>query len=653
MVMLASWGVGLVVTSRRSAVSTEGEPRDLRALVGVTVLVAAAAFALRFVWAAPVPIHDDSMRDIGVAAAGATRLMPASASLGGLEHGSSFVRFVSFAFDLGLEIRGVQLVLMLCLGLGVGLIAGEALRCARSTQGEQSVFLTVGLVASLALCLLGRGVIDDGEVLWNPSLLPLPLAVTQVLMLRAAVSRHAGLHLLAGLFAGLSFDVHISCIVFLPAVAVLAMASAQGKDGKASWVSLAFLLVGLTGGALGLPILLSPGSAYVNSQALFEQLGAAGIALAVVWASVVGLFLRRWCDAPERDGPRRLRRLTAALALPLFFLGGALAMTSPGMTIPEARYWVPASPALALALGLGLGWLLSKLKPSLVRTGLGVLACVALLAWTLNALKQRASLDRGRWTFGDLDSLSRVLRERDLRFDDLHLAVFGGNCGDELVGDRGQRHHELLIAGLRAFGGLERTPRPGVEGTTTAWWMTKQPPERDLTLPKGALERPSESGHRLILVPFEPIIDLRRAQRCVHHADAAPVCSSITIAPTDLARRRVMPRHIIEARADASEPSSISYRFPVTSRSERDVLLWLPASGSGLQWRFTRTSDGVEAQGGEGPARRLELHVVPGRDAWVEVATEDAGEAQIDPWLPPIVAVPKSDAWESLLPRTE
>ncbi|MBO6938570.1 MAG: hypothetical protein JJ863_26620 [Deltaproteobacteria bacterium] len=626
---LGLWALGSLVAAvfqRRERSESEGSG-GLVALAGAA-LTGLVAFGVRFALAAPTPIHDDGLRDLG---SGMTCGLEgcrwtATASVGDFEHGTSLTRLLGVAHHLGVGVDGMQLGFMVLSALAVAVVYLAGRRMARPGLETQ-----VGVLAAAGyFALLLSELIEVGEIVWNPSLVALPVALTQAALVRGAVTGRAVPLIVAGAFAGFAFDAHLAGLILWPALVLVSVAVVDRGAAKPAWVWAASLA-----GALSVPMLVSPRSAGIAGTSLLNHLGwGGGIAVGLA-GSVAAAGLRAFVRRAEGD--ERTRQRLVAVCVPIGTLACALVAVSDVVDDPPARYTAPVYPALALVGAALAGVLLDRLAKPRRRVRFVALAVLATLALSVPAYAWRMSVDRSRWNYRDVDTLATWLRERGVGRDRVHLALRGGTCGGELYSDRGQRLDELLVAGLRALGRLE----PG-SGSERVWLVTKVASAELAELPDGAITLSADSSHTIVLVPDEPLIGLANVRGCARLDDGSTSCVAATPLPTRLERRQVLPRHewvpIPEGRHATQAYYELTLRGPTEGR--RTSRVQVVGNDGWNYWRFTEVEGDVEVDASTRSEHTIDLRMDAGAEGLLRVETEEVDEALGHMWSPPILERP-------------
>ena len=664
--LLALWLLASLASLRpawraRLAARSDKPGRARLANLGALLLVVAATLGLRLACAAPTPLDDDALRDVAMGlacAAGDACLHGSTASFGGFEHGAGFPRLLGLLLSAGLSVGALQTVLMILSALAIAVTFDAARRLVDPQIGGYAGTLAAVTLLGLQLTELA----STGDILWNPAAMALPAALTGAALLRAATTGRPGLFLLAGLFAGLAFEAHIAGLALWPGLCIVAIATARETDG-AVW-KFGHRLVWLPAilAAVAVTMVVSPKPAGVNARVLVSHVGWAACVAAALGTVALGFGLRWWLGRSAE--PRPWLAGAVALAVPIATLAATLAGAAGFVDSLPIRYLAPVFPVLALAIAWLAATGLARIARARARVVVTALAAGVVLAVTLPAYLDRMLVDRDRWNYADLETVSAFLREQGVGADELHHAVRGGLCGRESHGDRGQRLVRLLVGGLRTLGGLDADPRPHAgPGVRPAWLVAKLRDGELPPLPEGASTLASGSSHTIVLARYRPVADLAAIQYCARFEQDEDRCVPATPQPVNRSERQLLPRHedpSTPAKASAS-PGYYYYelplRWPADSAASRRTTLQIDARSSSQAWRFVNVQGPAGADAQPLPATTLELTLAPGATATVTLATvapPGDGLPSTDGWWPPLVEVPDHPTMQALfLPRTD
>ena len=388
--LLLSWALAGIFAWRSSPrTTTDSSPRWGRLLL-IALGVALLAFGLRAGLAAPSPLHDDALRDYGAALAHLAGAPPAgaSASFGGFDHGTGFVRLLALALGLGLGLPGFQLLVTALWGLAIAVTFAAGWRLG----GRERGLWLASLAAAFSLALLLAELATTGEMLWNPSIVALPAALTAATLLRGAQTGRAGPLLLAGLCAGLAAEAHLAGVALWPSVVLISAATARAAEAAESSTGGSFIhrLVWLPAlaGALAVPLLVSPGTAAHAGQRIITELGIGGALMATLATLAAAALLHRWL---QRGVDPSARASALALVAPPLLLVLVMALFGDLAETRRIRDVAPQFPALALALA----WVSSEALARLPSARARLSATFVIAALVLSAARLRPAC-RGR-----------------------------------------------------------------------------------------------------------------------------------------------------------------------------------------------------------------------------------------------------------------
>jgi hypothetical protein len=421
-------------------------PRPVGPLdLALALLLAAAAFAVAAALRRDAPLELDTAADLLRAQqcvhGGACPRVGPPTSLPGFLQGALWIRFLAAALAAGLGAVGTQLLVLALQALG----AAVTYLSVRRFAPVGAALLAGGFFACEAPALVNY------PTLWNPSLLPLPLAVFFLATLAIADGAGTAAAALAALALGLCVDLHVLCAILGPFLLFVVVAWSRRPPLTA---------------ALALPALVAPLAAFSDEawrhNAAFALDSGAGLAIvATLFGAAAAAILLR----------RRLRALPPARALALLstgacmYLCGALELLARlvGHRI-STYYFAPALPALACvsaAVAVAVAALPARLprlgRPFAVRPELLGAAFLA-LAVAEQGREQATARERARtpsvsypeWTLAEVEALAGGLLARGIGYEALYQQL------------RGPYAYSLL-AGLGAYLPVETgEPREGV-----------------------------------------------------------------------------------------------------------------------------------------------------------------------------------------------
>lgn len=359
--------------------SSLGRSRWLSGLIVVSAL---------FVWLVATrvgpPVHDDTARDL---------LQAVACSNGNIElckrgphtsfagyQGALWPRFLVLGHELRISLQSMQLAILAFTAIGAGIAAAAT----RRLFDDDLAFLTTS-VSFVGLSLFAT----QYPIYWNPSLLPLPLAIFTWALLEHSRSGRAWTALVASLALALAVDLHIVCLVFVPLLVVSVTASAQKP---LSALTLAF--VGFCS-SLGV---VSPLTWSINLSAL----GGSGTLMMALPITCVGLGMAV-----------RPRWLASSATLRSFVL---VALMTGWLAIPaisdrwEGRYTAPSIPAVSIALGWALVRLRTATNRALASAGIG------LILWRLANVTE-AHHDPEQFNLLDISRIASAAEDRGVGGD--------------------------------------------------------------------------------------------------------------------------------------------------------------------------------------------------------------------------------------------
>jgi hypothetical protein len=291
-----------------------------------------AAFVLLEIVTPVPPVHPDTSRDFlmaGDCLAGMPCDRGPPTSLGSIVQGALWTRFVALGRWLGFGTVGVQVGVLALLAASGAIVELAARRHLAPSAARWTAVVWV------ALCAWVTG----APRLWNPSLLPLPLALFAVALLalveRGALRAAAA----AGAALALAMDCHVVAALLVPVLAGALTACAR-QPARAALASAA---------ALGAVLAVDSSNAWrINIEA---TRGAWVAVVLVVAAGAVAGHRVRAQFASRSAGSRAALLLGAAAALG----AGATAAGAVWGGAPwPVRYLAPSLPGLAVMLAISI-----------------------------------------------------------------------------------------------------------------------------------------------------------------------------------------------------------------------------------------------------------------------------------------------------------
>lgn len=291
------------------------------------LLVASTLFVWLVATRVGPPVHPDTARDLLQAVAcsiGNTELCQQGphTSFAGLQ-GALWPRFLMVGNELRIPLPAMQALTLAFIAIGAG-TTGAAVK--RYTDEKLSSMTASIVFVGLSLLTI------EYPVFWNPSLLPLPLAVFVWALLEHSREGRTAPALIASVALALCVDLHIVCLAFAPLLLMTTVASARHH---------VFALVLVFAGFFFTVFAVSPMTWATNFLALDGAYGDAPLMLGPLSCAALGLALRsRWQNlAPARRAAWLVFLMAAWLAIPAII--GRF----------EPRYAAPSVPALSIALG--------------------------------------------------------------------------------------------------------------------------------------------------------------------------------------------------------------------------------------------------------------------------------------------------------------
>lgn len=391
-------------------------------------LVALVAFAILLVIRADPQADFDTARDLLQAQACANGNVDLCGTspptwMGGFAHGSLWIRFLALCHWLGLSFGAAKIVTSAFIAAGAGITASTTYR----HTGPLPAWLAGAGFAQLALSTTQQ------HIFWNPTLLPLPLAVFTWALLAHAHGGRARTAVLAAFSLALSIDLHLVCVALAPLLMVTIVASARSQFRTMA------LVVATMGSTL---IIDSPGTWAHNLRAVDLSIASWSLLLLAVSLSMVHEVARPyWARASHGLRSAALVALMSAWCVVPMLTGNAV-----------ERYFTPALPALPIAGALLLHAIVARRSLALkwALAGLVVLGMSRALppatppheTWSLSQLARLLPIAKEH----GIEGKAVFSRVEGLSFNTLAslaaLAPSGpGRPGDDLVVARASRDH--------------------------------------------------------------------------------------------------------------------------------------------------------------------------------------------------------------------
>ena len=387
-----------------------------RRLQLISLAVFALAFAALYGIGGPPPVHPDTARDLMMARQCISHSQCYTAgpisSFRGLMNGALWIHALGAMRLLGASIRAIHLVV-------VALNAAAALFLFR---GARSLFRPSVAVASVVvyvpLSILGT----EAPVLWNPSIVQLPLVLLYLSVLLVARTGDLKFAIAAGVALALS-DSHVASLALLPWL-VFVIATTARRPLLGSLLNVA--------GFLAVEFLVSAETMldHFRRAGSFSTFALAGILI----VGALGALGRRRVAQWTYERRFAIALGSVSVMFGALMLAGAITTGHP----VQARYLNTIVPAAALLTGLLIERGTSALGPRF--RGVGVAGAVALLIALLLLFLLRGNLsrrvNREEWRLSDAETVARFLYGRGLSFTDIARRVRGPDVRG-LVGSLG------------------------------------------------------------------------------------------------------------------------------------------------------------------------------------------------------------------------
>jgi hypothetical protein len=448
--------------------------------------------ALSFAWLAAAlpasPVHPDTTRDFLMAArclGGLPCDRGPPASLGVFVQGALWTRFLAVAAALHLGATGVQVAtsFLQAVGAAVAVVAARRLVPPATAAWIAAAWTVLGAIVSGA------------PVLWNPTLVPLPLALFGLSLVALADGGPLAAAAAAGASLALAADCHVLASAFVPVLVAATVACARRPIPSTLAALAALALVWL---------LDSPAACAVNAHALLASGAGAPLGAMLLLAALSGAAARsRLGTIPVHARACVFLATGAALAA----CAAAAVATATGHAAAGA-YFAAALPAGAVACGVVADFTVRRLARALgvherrlavLAGSLGALALVA--AWRARWLRAGDPA----WTMADACDVAPPLYAR--------LGSFGA------IQTRLETRSRALVAAMTIF----EPPPSAAEGIAA---------DDDLLLFKAPHEHPPPPGPWLATVDLgrdvaligsiHPFLDRTRIRACYRSLDDDP-----------------------------------------------------------------------------------------------------------------------------------
>jgi hypothetical protein len=560
------------------------------------------------------PLHEDTSRDLSIARdcvdAGRCAMAGPTSSFGGLTQGALWIHLLELSRFVGLEIGGVRTVVLGLASMATVLVAFTPPRLCGWSAGP----------ATWALALAMTPAAIELPVLWNPSVLPLPIALFEIALLVLAATADVKVAAAMGVFLSLSIDAHLVCAGWVPFALGVVVATARRP-----WLATVVAAASMVGAFL----VSSVGTVRADLPILAAW--SFRLAALAVVALTLGLAVRRRARAAAVTS--RVRVVLAASCV-YFVLGVVCVCVATGQPLAP-RYFAPVVPAAAmLVAGAAVGGF-GRRRSGSRRASLGNVAAVALVAILgLRTVVLHRAPAHPAWAAADVDPLARSLAARGWTFGGLYGHLRGPQA-------------RLLLAALGPYlpapDGMPRAPaqddllllkasRAEVQAKDAESWVLADLPGNDAAVGRGA----------------RSWLDVGSMEICVGPSGSDVRCLRTGLDDDDPDRgatgtfsQRAYPEMEGVRRKLAPDPGSrhVALRWTLAVRLRPNLAPpahVLSLADADPPWRIERV-DGAR-YAGTLPARELVLESVSddGRILFgVEVMADDAGRFR--PWLPDLI----------------
>jgi hypothetical protein len=600
------------------------EPSLRRSAVHASLAFALSA-ALLAVANPDAPVHQDTARDLLMARdcidRGACAMHGATSTFLRLEQGALWIHLLEILRLAHASVHAVTLAVL----------AWRALACAVLFVTARRFWgLGAGYVVA-AVYLLLSVLVGSSAVLWNPSLLPLPLALCCAAVSALAAggeTAHAGA---LGAALALSIDSHLASVLLVPVVAGLIAALAR-RPGAGSGAALA---------ACAITLVVDSPEATARNLGLARDSRFTLLALVVTFA-LAGMAVRRPIAGVDR-GQRVLIALlvlagSAIVGLPL--LGQAF-----GHSLRDDYFELGlpfASLAVAPLVARAVGWVERRTRQRQSVAARLVFFAPAALGVFVLCQAHRRHLVSG-WTMSGAEQVTRALNRADQHFGDWYAHL----RGPDVAG---------MLGSLAAF-----------DSSSDAWsTMHADAPDVALVrLPRQRFVAGAPGWERIDLQGTDDVavartlpgfVDPARVRVCVSPTgddEGRTTCQNIAIdanriyagGPLNLERRAYPGSgaiHELVRIGGGGAPYGLSYELGLRAQpGEPPHVLCTAREDSGARhWHIARI-DGASYQGSL-PGDRVVLEP-PRSPGTVVFATTGAASESVDQWLPDFMELLATD----------
>ena len=474
----------------------------------------------------------------------------------GVAHGALWIRFLALGHRLDLSVAALQGLTLLFIAIGAGFVTVTA---------RKLVGVVGAMAAGLAYAYFSLPTIQAYQF-WNPTLLPLPIAIFTWALVDHARTGRATTGVVAAIAAAVSCDLHLVCTSLVPLLLVVNVASARRLGLANVLVLLAFVL----------PLWFAAPNTWANNLEVLDERAPALLGVVLPLATAVGLVLR----GPSRKVGPGVRSAVVLGAMSAWFV---VATWNGGLV---GRYLAPALPAAAI----GLGWFFQRMPldwRGIARVCVGV--------WVITTVPKHAGLGRrpeaGRWTLEDISRIGAALAENRWGGPSLWQRI-GGLEGDELA---------TLVAISREH------PSPA-EGsmTITRVGRSELPPQA----PTGWKVVELEGGDVAVLQPIRSALVRDQVEVCSFVEERMHACERGPFVPDASVFQFPPLQALFGAVLPADDRFRLEFRFEIdgTGMATPHVVEIVDADP---HWRITKI-EGVSFEG-ELPARRVTLRPSTGK----------------------------------------
>lgn len=548
----------------------------------------AATMGLVSVVRVHAPIHLDTARDlliardcvVGVACAGAGP----RTSFGGWTQGALWSHVLELREALGLGVGVLEWVANLALAVSAALVP----LVARSMDRRPNA-LTWAVWFSLTLLSINY------PTLWNPTLLPLALALFAAAVFVAARTRSSAVFVAAAATLAIAVDLHVVSALLVPLLlaAIVACASRPIVAVPAAAAIMVTVLV-----------ISSPGASAANWPLIMKRTPVVvGVLLS---AAIAGAAARRKLTALE--GAARATLLARAICIYLLCLLPLLAAVA-GHAL-RMRYLGPLVTPAAVLLSTRSD---RRVPRAWVR---GASVALVLVGFAAFAVLERV-INTG-FRMVEVERVAATLYGRGTSYDDLYRHLRGPDA-------------VKLLAALAAF----EPPGSRSRGDERDLFVVRAE-RRDLPheAPPGWTFIDLGARHVAVIVPYRPWLQVESLEVC--RGSAEPTCETVTVNARSLANRSGMRW------ADRAYPSLLGRRRPARGQRVSYRLQLAPVPGEPAR-EVRLVAD--ECQGGRiggapGDGRSLRVEADAGVRVLEFTVVSGSGCRW---WLPPLVEVTEGD----------